>query len=420
MSRNSRRDFLRAGCATLACGGAQAIFPQLNLVSTALAGTAPTGYKAIVCLFLAGGNDSWNLVVPGDASAHARYVEARNGLFNTNNNVGGLAIPHHSGTGFINGQTVPASLSIASGQYALNPFATELQALYNQGRMAILPNIGTLVAPVTRANYNNLRPPRLYSHSDQTRLWDIGSGHSTNIRNGWGGMIAGKAAAFPTPSGLPPTITLSGQTRFLNGLNPSAQSFTPFSLSTSSSTPATTISGYPASGGSTNRGEPARRAALQELLDLTSPQAFTAEYDRIMERSISLGEQVINPAISAIPGSDPVNTPFTSLGNDSLATRLNQIARVIKVSTDTALANPINANRQVFYVSLGGFDTHSDQINGVDAASGHARLMQRVSRAVNAFYQAMVNIGRANDVTLFSTSEFGRTLNSNGDGSDHA
>ena len=192
--------------------------------------------------------------------------------------------------------------------------------------------------------------------------------------------------------------------------------------STSSSTPATQISNYPppTSSQNSNRAEAQRRAALEELLNAASPQAFTNAFRDTLDRSISLAEEVLNPAIAAIPTNDPVNTPFAALGNDSLATRLRQIARVIKVSTDSALANPINANRQVFYVSLGGWDTHSDQINGLTSASGHPRLIERVSQAVGAFYQAMANINRTNDVTLFSASEFGRTLNSNGDGSDHA
>ena len=422
MSRNSRREFLRASCASLACGGFSSLFPQLNLVSTALAASPPTGYKALVCLYLAGGNDAWSVLLPGDSAAHARYVSARNGLYNSNDNLGGLAFPHHSGNGFINGQTLPASLPIAGGQYALNPFVPELKTLYDQNRLALISNVGTLVAPVTRANYNSFRPPQLYSHSDQTKLWDIGTGTSASVTRGWGGQVAGRTAVFPSPSGLPPTITLSGQNRFLNGTTPSNQAFVPFSLSTSSSTPATQISNYPPSTASqnSNRAEAQRRAALEELLNAASPQAFTGAYRDTLNRSITLAEQVLNPAITAIPSNDPVNTPFANLGNDSLATRLRQIARVIKVSTDSSLANPINANRQVFYVSIGGFDTHSDQINGLTSASGHARLMERVSQSVAAFYQAMVNIGRSDEVTLFSASEFGRTLNSNGDGSDHA
>ncbi|MBD8527913.1 DUF1501 domain-containing protein [Pseudomarimonas arenosa] len=422
MSRNSRRDFLRAGAASLACGGFSTLFPQIGLIPTALAGTPQPGYKALVCLFLSGGNDAWNLLLPGNVAAHGRYVAARNGLHNTSSNLGGLAFPHHSGSGFINGQTLPASLSIAGGQYGLNPFAPELKTLYDQGRLAFVNNMGTLIAPVTRANYNNFRPPQLYSHNDQTRLWQIGSGSSTSVTRGWGGMVAGYTAQIPTLSGLPPTITLSGQNRFLIGTTPSSQSFVPFSLSTSSSTPATQISNYPppTASQSSNRAEAQRRAALEELLNAASPQAFTNDFRDTLDRSISLAEEVLNPAISAIDTNDPVNTPFAAISSDSLATRLRQIARVIKVSTDNTLANPINANRQVFYVSLGGWDTHSDQINGLNSASGHARLIERVSQAVAAFYQAMVNIGRASDVTLFSASEFGRTLNSNGDGSDHA
>jgi uncharacterized protein (DUF1501 family) len=429
-SRSSRRDFLRAGCGVLACGGAQALFPQLGLIPTALAGTPAPGYKALVCLYLDGGNDAWNLLIPGEAAAHAKYVASRNGLYNATTNAGGLGIPHWSGTGVVANQTLPASLSIGGGQYALNPFAPELAQLFNQNRLAFVANVGPLVEPTTISAFNSRRrPPQLYSHNDQSNLWHIGSGSSVQTIEGWGGRTVGRVG-LPTSltAGLPPTITLSGQTRFLSGIDSNAVPLFPFSLSTSSTTPATSLAQYSSTNTSNNQFQQARRAYLEQLLDAASPQAFTREYGSIVDRSLELADFVINPAITGIPASDPVNgvaapspDAFSWPTGFSLSDQLRQIARMIRISADAPgmPPSPIAANRQVFFVRIGGFDTHDGQISSI-GATGHQLLLQRVSQAVNAFYKSMVAIGRGNDVTLFTASEFARTINSNGNGSDHA
>lgn len=430
MSRkhSSRRDFLRAGCGLLACGGAQALWPQLGLIPTALAGAPPGGYKALVCLYLDGGNDAWNLLIPGDAAAHGKYVAARNGLYNpTAGNAGGLGIPHWSGSDFVPGQTLPMSIPIGASQYAVNPFASELAQLYGEGRLAFLANVGPLVEPTTIGQFNSRRrPPQLYSHNDQSNLWHIGSGNSVSVTEGWGGRVAGNVG-LPTSAtaGLPATITMSGQTRFLNGLDSGGVPLFPFALSTSSTSPATSLAQYGATNTTANQFQSVRRNYLEQLLDAASPQAFTSEYGSIVDRSLHLADVVINPAIAALNANTahPVHggggTGFTWPTGSSLSDQLRQIAKMIVVSTDPAIPQPINANRQVFFVRIGGFDTHDAQITSL-GATGHHLLLQRVSQAVNAFYRAMVAIGRGSDVTLFSASEFARTINSNGNGSDHA
>lgn len=440
--RSSRRDFLRAGCGLAACGGAQALFPQLGLIPAALAGTPAPGYKALVCLYLDGGNDAWNLLLPGEPAAHAKYVTARNGLYNTASNSGGLGIPHWSGTGVIANQTLPASIPIGGGQYAVNPFAPELAQLCNENRLAFVANVGPLVEPTTIAAFNSRRrPPQLYSHNDQSNLWHIGSGSSVQTVQGWGGRVVGRVG-LPTSmtAGLPPTITLSGQTRFLSGIDSNDVPLFPFALSTSATSPATSLAQYSSTNTSSNQFQSVRRNYLKQLLDaaivnagqagdIASAQAFTREYGSIVDRSLQLADFVINPAIASIPSSDPVNG--VAAGNPNafswpnpsftLADQLRQIARVIRISTDAAglPPSPIAANRQVFFVRIGGFDTHDGQISSL-GATGHHLLLERISRAVSAFYRAMVAIGRQNDVTLFTASEFARTINSNGNGSDHA
>jgi len=421
----SRRRFLQAGCTALGLGGLHTLWPQLELIPTAAAQSTPSGYRALVCIFLNGGNDSWNLLIPGDAERHERYKTARSGLFNAQTGAG-LAIPRPDGDGVVAGQTLPAALSIAGGNYGVNPFCPELAQLYNENKLAFLSNIGPLVEPVTRATAGLRRlPPQLYSHSDQTNLWQIGSGSNANAAQGWGGQIAGRVALPATSTaGLPPVISIAGQTRFLVGNAPGGAALLPYTLSTSSTTPASTISNYAASGGSATQFQPQRRAALQELLALNNPQPFTAEYRTVFQRAIALAEQVINPAIQAIPTTDPINGGG-SIGftwpNTGLANQLRQVARIIRISRNTAgFTSNIAANRQVFFVSIGGFDTHADQITSPTQALAHHGLLQQVSQAVFAFQRAMAAMGADQDVTLFTISEFARTLNSNGDGTDHA
>src|SRR5262249_38665555 len=149
-------------------GGASAFVPQLGLIGTACAGPLPSGYRALVCVYLLGGNDSWNMLMPADPAEHALYVASRNGLYDAGANPSGLAIPRPNDPAFVSGQTLPRALALAGGQYSVNPFAPELQTLYGENKLAFVANVGTLVDPVTRATYDfRDRPPQLYSHNDQ-------------------------------------------------------------------------------------------------------------------------------------------------------------------------------------------------------------------------------------------------------------
>lgn len=408
-SRYSRRDFIKGAACMVAASGVSSFVPKLNLMSEALAQTSVSGYKALVCVYLAGGNDSWNMLLPiGDNGSgqysHPEYVTARNGLY-TATNTGGLGIPRTLTAG-----ALPAALALNGGNLGVNPFAPELASLFNSNRLAFIANIGTLVEPLTRAEYlNRSSPPGLYSHNDQTSLWQIGSGSSTMGQQGFGGMIAG-VTALPNPNGLPPVISIAGQSRFLVGETLGGAPVFPFQLSSSATTPATILNNYSAS--APTPGENARRAALEELLDLAYPQHFSTEHQNIFNRSLSLAE-LINTQVTGVDGV--INTAFP---NTSLGSQLRQVARMIKVSR----INPgaIAANRQVYYVNAGGYDTHSAQITSTSLAQGHHLLLQQLSQAVAAFNTAMDEISAANEVTLFSMSDFARTLNANGSGTDHA
>ena len=413
----SRRDFVRGGACMIAAGGVSSFVPKLNLMGEALAQTGVgTGYKALICLYLGGGNDSWNMLIPtGNTGSppqysHADYVIARNGLY-TALNAAGLAIPRVT-----TANALPAALALTNtgGNLGVNPFAPELAALYNSNRLAFVANVGTLFDPLTRATYNARRkPPELYSHSDQTNLWQIGSGSSVLTPKGFGGQIAG-ITAQSNLIGLSPAISIAGQTRFLVGETLASTPVFPFPMSTNTIFPAPVLSNY--NTGSTTAGEPQRRVALDQLFNLAYPELFSLEYKDIFKRSLLMAS-VINTEITA---NGTINTVFPA--NNSLADQLRQVARMIKISRPASVGGPgaINANRQVYYVNAGGYDTHDDQITSTTAANGHHGLLQRLSQAVNAFNNAMIEIGAANEVTLFTMSDFARTINSNGNGTDHA
>jgi uncharacterized protein (DUF1501 family) len=409
----SRRRFLNAAACTAACGGFSTLSPQLSMLGSALAQSGGgTGYKALVCLYLGGGSDSFNMLIPTNPARHDEYVTARGGLYTGNANA--LGIPRPGGA--LPTGSLPAALALNGVEYGLNPSMPELRDLYNQGRVAFMANVGTIVEPTTKATINTRRrPPQLYSHSDQAILWDLANSATSSVPNGWGGMLAGRLGASNSLPGLPPCISIAGQTRFLVGKYNNNLVINPFRLSTSATIPAGSINNYSAS--STTNFQSARRAALDEMLALTYPHVFSNEMADITERSLSVGASVnsligTGGAFNAIPGG--VVFPNTSLGN-----QLAQVVRMIQASKNSST---IMANRQIFYVNTGGsfgWDSHNGQMPSNLLTAGHQGLLQSVSQAVAAFYRALVAANLHNEVMLFSASEFGRTINSNGEGTDH-
>ncbi|HET7843279.1 MAG TPA: DUF1501 domain-containing protein [Xanthomonadales bacterium] len=454
--KNSRRSFLKGTAGMVAAGGISSFVPKLNLIGEACAQSVTTGYKALVNIYLGGGGDSWNMLIPtstavGNEFDHTVYRTSRGLYYSTVNDAAtfrspdGLAIPRATTANCLP-QAIALTQGIAAGgNLGLNPFMPEIASLYNQGRVAFLANVGTLVEPLTRASYNARRkPPQLYSHNDQTNLWQIGSSVATSTQRGFGGMIAGYTAN-PAQQGvnLPSAISISGSNRFLIGRTPGDQAVFPFQLSTSSGTPATQLSNYDS--GSTNLGEPQRRQALEELLAVAYPQLYSQEsaniFDRSLDLSLTINQTISQSLLNAtlyVPANDPnTNIRGNAVGNavtfpnTGIAQQLRQIARVIRISRPGFVppgGNPsINANRQVFYASTGGYDTHSDQITSITAANGHHGLLQQLSQAINWFYAELTAIGNdstgtaaVNEVIAFTMSDFGRTINGNDNGTDHA
>jgi uncharacterized protein (DUF1501 family) len=376
---HTRRDFIRLSCCSAATLSTLAGLGRFGMMSALAAGPTCTDYKALVCIFLFGGNDSNNLIVPTD-SRYSTYQAARG-----NQSLGGLAIPQ-------------TSLQPIGSAYGMHPSAKELAALYNSNNLALLANVGTLIKPFSsKTDYINRivqAPDNLFSHSDQQDQWQTvqSSGVPTT---GWAGRMADVIKAAGSGSGcfnssFPPILSVAGQTIFCTG-----NQTQPFAM----------IPGTPP--GLNDFGDPsapglARVAALQQILTLDSGISLVQPASNITRNTIAQSKYLAG----ALNGATPLQTSFP---NTSLGNQLKQVAQIIKAK------NNLNVNRQVFFCSQGGFDTHSDQI------SIQQNLLSQVSPAMNAFYQATQELSVQNNVTTFTLSDFSRTLQPASNlGSDHA
>lgn len=406
--RNARRDFLKNFGLCLGAGTAASFFPQLRVMEAALAQS--TGdYKALVCVYLSGGNDAFNWLVPTDARL-ATYQASR----------GILAIrrdqdPQNPATPYLLDLASPQTPAGSYGVHSECGTWTDPQGasrpgvkqLFDSGRASFVVNVGPLVRPTTKAQLGNAahpRPPQLYSHSDQTRQWQNGS-TITNRKSGWGGLVADRLFGSAQGGQMPILISLGGN-RFSVG-----EQTVPYLVSTSG---ATTINGFSRTAATTTV-EGQRRLALDQLLNAGSyAHLFQAEHARIMRRSIDLAG-VVTDALAATPNTTaPFNLFPVGTGNtfNTLADQLRMVARMI------ANRATFQHGRQIFYVSLGGFDIHSAQI------ASQPVLIRRISQALGAFQTALEQLGVDDRVLTFTMSEFGRTLNANGSsltdaGSDH-
>ena len=371
----SRRAFLRRGGALSLAASAAPWALTLSAISDAAAQSAPD-YKALVCVFLQGGNDHWNTLVPYDAAHHALYQGLRSNIAYSRDALAPCVLQ-------------PTTAATDGRQFALAPtLSAGLLPLFNQGHLAVLHNVGTLAQPTTKAQYvarSVPLPPKLFSHNDQQSYWQASSAEGA-VR-GWGGRLGDLAVASNGISTFT-CINVSGNAVFLSG-----DTAIPYQVTTSGPVPVTGIK-------SPLFGSSAASQALRQLMTASSPHWLASEHARIAQRSIQSGELLT----SALAGT-PVPTPFPT-GN-RLADQLALVARMI------AARQQLGAKRQVFFVSIGGFDTHDNQL-GV-----HPGLLGQVGNALAAFYRATEVLGIASQVTAFTASDFGRTLVSNNDGSDH-
>ena len=381
---HTRRAFLRRSTQLGLAGTALPFALNLAAMGEAAAFTA-TDYKALVCVFLYGGNDYANTVVTYDDDSYNKYATIRGGSGQAG---GGIAIPKADLAATLLNPAVPLA---AGRQYAMHPAMTGMANLFNTGKAAVQLNVGPLIVPLTRTQYNGSNrtlypiPPKLFSHNDQQSVWQSSSPEGSTV--GWGGNLGDLALSSNTNS-LFTCISVTGNAVFLSG-----DSALSYQVSTGG---AIAINGVK----SNVYGSTAVRSALTSLIQQTSPQVLENEYNRVTTRAVTAESQIT----SGLAGVT-LATAFPS--NNSLADQLKMVARLI------GARSTLGSKRQVFMVSLGGFDLHDNLI------SQQPTLMKRVSEAMTAFYDATVELGVADKVTAFTASDFGRTLNSNGDGSDH-
>src|SRR5688572_11118887 len=388
----TRRLVLQRAMQLGAMGVATPLAINLAAISEAAAFDS-TDYKALVCVFLYGGNDYANTVVPYDVPNYNLYHGIRGG--GPGQTAGGIALARAdlAATALTpqGGQVLTDNL-----QYALNPNLTGLKGLWDQGKLAVQLNVGPLIQPTSISQYRstnrvaNPLPPKLFSHNDQQSIWQANG--SEGAVTGWGGRIGDLALSSNSTNALLTCISASGNAVFVAG-----QNALQYQISTGGAIKIRGIDPV-----QTNWA--ALRTALNTLITRNGTHVFEKEYAIVTRRSIDF-ESVVNGALAGVTLPAPTNALFGT-GNP-LANQMKIVARLIGART------ALNVKRQVFFVSLGGFDNHNLLMQD------HPRLMERLNQAMSAFYQATVDLGVANQVTTFTSSDFGRTLSSNADGSDH-
>ena len=389
-ARHSRRAFLRRVGHLGLAGAAMPLALNLAAIGEAAAQSA-TDYKALVCVFLFGGNDYANTVVPYDDPNYNLYSAIRGG--GAGQAAGGIALAKASLTPML----LQPTTALAGGvQYALHPALNGqagmggLAGLFNtEGKVAVQLNVGPLQAPTTRAQYNSRTnlPPNLFSHNDQQSVWQASGAEGATV--GWGGNI-GDIVMGGNAQSLFTCVSVSGNAVFLSG-------DTALSYQVGSNGP---VAISAAKTGNYTYGSPTVNQAMRTLLQQARTHELENEYTRVTTRAMGAYDAVNGAIGAAYPTG---NVP----ANNGLASQLAMVARLIR-GRDT-----LGAKRQVFFVSMGGFDLHDNLM------ANQPRLMTQLSDAMTWFYRETAIQGLADKVTTFTASDFGRTLASNGDGADH-
>ncbi len=368
IDRSARREFLRlTGRGALGLG-ALAGLNSLGLVNALAAGG---DYKALVCVFLYGGNDSNNTVVPLDATQFAAYTRAR----------GVLALP----------ATRLVSVGASGGRtFGFHEQLRDLAGLYTQGRLAVVANMGTLVRPTTRDEYRNGNvplPDQLFAHDNQQA--EMQSAYPAAASTGWGGRALDQLLDQNGNTGFPPALSMSGGSLFLVG---NQAQFAGLGADNNLDLKALDVGN--------DQDRALRTAAHQDILQMASGLRLVQESNTVRLKAAEL-QQMLNSA----SGGPELTTVFPDSG---LGQQLKEVTRFIQ------LRDAFGLGRQVFFCAMGGFDTHSDQ----DVSQ--AGLFEELNAALLAFYNATVEMSVADKVTTFTESDFSRTLNPSGNGTDHA
>jgi uncharacterized protein (DUF1501 family) len=369
MAAFSRRQFLQASGATAALASCPGMaFAQ------GIGTSAPfPDYKALVCIFMFGGNDSYNMLVPRSAAEYNVYATSRQNLAIDQNVL--LAINPVTPDG---------------AQYGLHPSMPGLQSLFESNRLAVVSNVGALIEPTTKDQFFNQSvalPPQLFSHNDQQDQWHSLKGNGQS-KTGWAGRVADLIRTNVAGQQMATNASLFG-----NSLFQSADATIAYVMGP---TGPIQFEGFASEGILLEQ-----RLAFERVINASQSTVYERGFAEIQRRAVSSAELVSN----AITGAPVLTTQFpaTQLGN-----QLRTVAQLI------AVRDQLQMQRQVFFVATGGFDTHDNQLQDQPG------LLGGISEAMSAFYNASVEIGAADLVTTFTQSDFSRTLTSNGDGSDHA
>jgi uncharacterized protein (DUF1501 family) len=368
----SRRDILRAGCCSAASFAMTSALGRLNLIHALAAGQS-SGYQALVCIFLFGGNDSNNLIIPNDTPGYQNYANVR----------ANLALPQNS--------LLPIIAKTGNVPYGLHPNFPGLQALFNSGQLAVVANVGTLSQPVTRSQYQQgsvALPVNLFSHSDQQGQWQTAQ-FDGFAPTGWAGRTADVLKPLNAGSQYPPITSVAGGAILCTGAQTQPYAMIP------GSSPG--LSGFHGSAA-----DNARLVAFQQLLTFDTGISLVQDTSAVMSQSVA-ETKILAAALKGLPS---LQTQFPATG---IGAQLQQVAQIMQARTTLGL------QRQIFFCSLGGFDTHSAQL------LTQQNLFAEIDPAMSAFYNSSVELGIQQQVTSFTLSDFSRTFQpgSNG-GTDHA
>jgi len=370
----SRRNFIgTTGCAAMGSTAFLSSFTTLGMMNSLAPPPPPDDYKALVCILLAGGNDSYNMIVPTSSEPYNVYAATRSNI----------ALPQ--------GDLLPLNYTDPSGiNYGLNPSMPEVANMFNTGRAAVIANVGTLIEPVTKSQILSGAAPvplGLKSHSDQARHWQTSIPQSRNAK-GWGGKVADILASGNSNQDMSMNLSLAGTNLWQAGNTVDEFTITPqgsVGINMLNSTDAFSM-------------------LVGEGVSNIMDQQYADILKQTYANKVNASQNQHNVFTSALSDLNPLSTEFAN----------NQFSKQMKmVANSIAVSGSLGMERQTYYLKLGGFDTHGEVINN------QAAKLSLLSGAIGSFYEAMDELGISEKVTTFTISDFARTLTSNGGGSDH-
>lgn len=367
----SRREFMKRASAMSVFGAAAPLALNLAAFGSAAAADA-TGYKALVCIFLTGGNDNFNTVVPYDPDSYATYASLRvPAMRHARDALAATALAPIPGGSFVQKET---------RQYALNPSMGALVPLFNQGKLAVQLNVGSLIEPVTKATWLNKTarlPPALFAHNTQRAFWASGQSREAGHAAGWAGRM-GDLFMSDNNRSLFTAVSVTGERTLLTGDDTRAYTITTAGVQGVNALSQSNLAG-----------------PLRQLITESRPNLLKDAYQRIVNQSLQ-AEATLRNTLQIKP----------LIEDNSIVGQLEMVRRMI------AAAPTLGLKRQVFFVSMDGFDLH-------DGYERHAGMLRQLAGAMQGFYRNIEAMGDGDKVTTFTASDFGRALQGNNDGTDH-